>query len=267
MTTLAVSGALGRMGGRVIALAHESPDLRVVTAIEREGHPLLGQDPGPYLGIGPLGATLAADLSTRVDVLIDFSSPDATMQRLQECIAHRTAFLVGTTGLTEDQMSRIRQAASAIPCLVSPNMSVGVNVLYQIVSEAARLLGAGYDVEVIEAHHRFKKDAPSGTALRIARVIAAALGRDVAKDCVYGRHATASERSGTEIGIHAVRAGDIVGDHTVIFSNLGERLEITHRAHSRDTFARGALRAAKFLAQAKPGFYHIDEALGLNQPG
>lgn len=267
MTTLAVSGALGRMGGRVVALAHESSDLRVTTAIEREGHPLLGQDPGPYLGIGPLGTTLVSELSTRVDVLIDFSSPEATMERLRECLAHRTALLVGTTGLTEDQMSRIRQAASAIPCLVSPNMSVGVNVLYQVVSEAARLLGAGYDVEVVEAHHRFKKDAPSGTALRIARVIAAALGRDVAKESVYGRHGTTAARSNTEIGIHAVRAGDIVGDHTVIFSNLGERLEITHRAHSRDTFARGALRAAKFLAAAKPGFYHIDEALGLNQPG
>lgn len=266
MTTLAVSGALGRMGRRVIALAHESPDLRVTAAIERQGHPLLGQDPGPYLGIGPIGTTLSAELSARVDVLIDFSSPEGTMERLHECIAHRTALLVGTTGLTEDQMSRIRQAASAIPCLVSPNMSVGVNVLYQLVSEAARLLGTGYDAEVIEAHHRFKKDAPSGTALRIARVIAAALGRDVARESVYGRHGTTSERSHTEIGIHAVRAGDIVGEHTVIFSNLGERLEITHRAHSRDTFARGALRAAKFLAQAKPGFYHIDEALGLNQP-
>lgn len=267
MITIGVSGALGRMGGRVVALAHESADLRVTTAIEREGHPLLGQDPGPYLGIGPLGSKLVSDLATRVDVLIDFSSPDATMHRLNECIAHRTALLVGTTGLAEDQMSRIRQAASSIPCLVSPNMSVGVNVLYQVIGEAARLLGSGYDVEVVEAHHRFKKDSPSGTALRIARVIAAALGRDVAKESVYGRHGNTAERSTNEIGIHSVRAGDIVGDHTVIFSNLGERLEITHRAHSRDTFARGALRAARFLAVAKPGFYHIDEAFGLTQPG
>lgn len=264
MIKVALSGACGRMGARIAALLADCHDLKLSVAIEREGHPDLGKPFGPLVGLPKLTLPLVDRLEEYVHVLIDFASPDSTQQRLDECLAKGSALLVGTTGHTPEQVRNIAAAGAKIPVLLAPNMSVGVNVLFRIAAEVAKLLGDGYDIEIVEAHHRFKKDAPSGTALRLAQGIAEALGRDLERDGVHGRKGVCGERKPAEIGMHAVRAGDIIGEHTVLFSNLGERIELTHRAHSRDTFAAGAVRAARFLAQAAPGNYSIDQAFGLS---
>jgi len=261
-----VCGAGGRMGGRIIACARSEPDLEIAGAVERPGHPGLGRDAGELSGTGNLDCPLADSLSGvigRGDVVIDFSAPEAAVETAAAVAAAGKSLVVGTTGLGPEGEKRLRSAAEGIACVFSPNMSVGVNLLFRLVGETAEALGDAYDVEIVEAHHRLKKDAPSGTAKKIAEIAASALRRDLDQAAVYGREGLVGERTREEIGIHAVRAGDIVGEHTVIFSAPGERLELVHRAHSRDTFARGALQAARFAAAAGPGFYSMRDVLGI----
>jgi len=263
MIRLAINGACGRMGRRLIALASDAPDMRVVAALEAAGHPAIGRDAGEVAGVGALGLRVTAEWEAPANVLLDFSTPAGTLARLAEAAERKSAVVIGTTGLGSQDRTRIERAAEMIPVLRAPNMSVGMNLMFKVVGDVARALGDDYDVEIVETHHRFKKDAPSGTALRLAEAIAAAMEREVERDAVFGRHGEVGERGPREIGIHAVRGGDVVGDHTVSFITLGERIEITHRAHTRDTFARGALRAARFIAGKPPGLYTMRDVLGL----
>ena len=263
MLRIGINGAAGRMGQRVAALVSQADDLQLVVALECDGHPLLGRDAGELAGVGTLGVPITTGVDARPDVLIDFSTPESTVARAANCAKIQTALVVGTTGLDAGQVGALEAAATAVPCVFAPNMSVGVNVLAKLVATAAKALGPDYDIEVVEAHHRFKKDAPSGTALKLARAAADALNRRLDDVAVHGRHGRPGERTRTEIGLHAVRAGDLVGEHTVLFGGLGEHLELRHSAHSRDTFARGALRAARFVAGKKPGLYSMEDVLGL----
>lgn len=266
MVELVVAGAAGRMGGRVIALARGAANLRVVGAFERPGHPDLGRDAGEVAGGGHLGLPLAADPAPLLGpgrVLVEFTAPEPTLAHVGLAAGRGAGAVVGTTGLTPPQVEEIRRLAARVPILFSPNMSVGVNLAFRVLALMATALGDDYDVEITEIHHRMKKDAPSGTAAKMAEVIAEALGRRIADAGVYGRHGLVGERTTKEIGVHALRGGDVVGEHTVVFSTAGERLELTHRAHSRDTFAHGALRAARFVAGARPGLYSMLDVLGL----
>lgn len=266
MSDVVVAGAAGRMGSRVVACLGDAPDLRLVGAVEAAEHPALGRDAGEVAGVGRLGVAITADppaLLTRDRILIEFSIPDATLEHLRIIGRAGGRAVIGTTGFTAPQREEIARLAQKVPILVSPNMSVGVNLAFKLLAQMAQTLGDEYDVEITEVHHRFKKDAPSGTALRMAEVIALALGRDLSRVAVYGRQGTPGERGRDEIGLLSLRSGDVVGEHTVTFGNLGERLELTHRAHSRDNFARGAIRAARFIAGASPGLYSMQDVLGL----
>ncbi len=266
MIELVVAGAAGRMGGRIIALAQESDDLRIAAALARPGHPALGKDAGEVGGVGRLGVSITADPGpalTRDRVLVEFTAPEATVEHLRVAAAQGARAVVGTTGLGAAQQNELRALAGRTAVVYSPNMSVGVNLAFRVLALMAGALGDDYDVEITEIHHRMKKDAPSGTAAKMAEVIAEALGRDLGAMGVYGRHGMVGERGPKEIGVHALRGGDVVGEHTVVFAALGERLELTHRAHTRDTFARGALRAARFVAGARPGLYSMADVLGL----
>ena len=261
-----VAGASGRMGKRLVALMRESADFQVVGAVERKDHVDVGRDAGEVAGVGPLGVAILDVVDKALSgaqVLLDFTAPAAAMRNLEAASQAGVAVVVGTTGLSEGDIARARELATRVPCVQSPNMSVGVNVLYGVLAQVARTLGDGYDIEVIEAHHHFKKDSPSGTAERMARVLAEALGRDIRKVGVYGRYGIVGERRQEEIGVHAIRAGDIVGEHTILFGGMGERIEITHRAHSRDNFAFGALRAARWVVGRSPGLYDMLDVLGL----
>src|SRR5499433_2822654 len=266
MADVVIAGAAGRMGCRLVALIQEEPDLRLAAALEAPGHPALLKDAGEVAGVGKLGVPLIADPEgalARDRILIEFSVPDASLGHLRMAARQGGRAVIGTTGFASAQREEIDRLAREIPILLSPNMSVAVNVAFRVLAEMARLLGDDYDVEITETHHRFKKDAPSGTALKMAEVVAQALGRDLATAAVYGRHGLPGERTQKEIGVLSLRSGDVVGEHTVSFGALGERLELTHRSHSRDTFARGALRAARFIATAPPGFYSMQDVLGL----
>lgn len=252
------------MGKRIVACALMEKDFRIAGAVERAGHPDLGRDAGEAAGEKKAGAPIQADLAGILDsgdVVVDFSAAASAAAHATLCARRQTPLVIGTTGLSPAETAAVGQAAKAIPVVFSPNMSVGVNLLFGLARQVAAALGEEYDVEIVEAHHRFKADAPSGTAKKLAEEVAAARGIDLAQEGVYGRKGQVGERKRGEIGIHAVRAGDIVGEHTVIFSTLGERVEITHRAHSRDTFARGALRAARFVLSAAPGLYTMRDVL------
>ena len=264
MIKLIICGAAGRMGKRIIDCARADTDLKVVGAVEKAGHPDSGKDAGGIAGGGEIGVKLVDNLESVIgegDVVVDFTAPGASTASAALAAAAGKAMVIGTTGLSPEEENRIKAAAEKIACVYAPNMSVGVNLLFQLARKVALALGNEYDIEIVEAHHRFKKDAPSGTAKQIAQIIADSLERDLEEVGVYGRKGQTGERSRGEIGIHAIRAGDIVGEHTVIFSNPGERLELIHRAHSRDTFARGALRAARFAAAAAPGLYSMIDVL------
>ncbi len=261
MITIAVNGVCGRMGSRIAALVIGDPELKLVGALERIGHPSLGKDVGSIAGYGETGIKITPFLDTYAHVLIDFSSPESAINIAEICAKKNTALVLGTTGLNTQHYEKIHRISQQIPCLVSPNMSVGVHVLSDLVAKAAKLLGNDFDIEILETHHRFKKDAPSGTALRLAEKICEATGRETGKDVIYGRHGISGERPVNQIGIHAIRSGDVIGDHTVVFGSLGERIEITHKAHTRDTFVRGAIRAAKFIAQKPPGMYSMSHVL------
>lgn len=261
---VAVNGAMGHMGSMVVRELATDAELRLGAAVDVPRHPGLGRDVGTLVGLGmPLGVSLSDDLDSDVNVMIDFSTPAGAMRCMETCVQRKIPLVLGTTGLDEHQTSKVRAAANIIPVVFAPNMSAGINLLLKVVAEVARALGPDYDVEIVETHHRFKKDAPSGTALKLAEVIAKATGREIGKDAVFGRHGPHAERRAGEIGIHAVRAGDVVGEHTVTFAALGERVELAHKVGSRETFARGALRAAKFLLAKKPGLYSMLDVLGL----
>lgn len=254
------------MGGRVITLMAETEAFELVGAIEAPSHPYIGEKvshlyKGPWANL-KIEEDLARVLS-KADVVIEFSSPRATVEHFRLVSASGKAAVIGTTGLSSEDQKEIEKLANQVPCVLAPNMSAGVNLMLKLVLEAAQTLGPDYDVEIYEAHHRMKRDAPSGTALKIAQVIAQALGRDLTRSAVYQRKGDIGPRSKEEIGIQAIRAGDIVGDHTVLFAGTGERLEIIHRANSRDTFAKGALRAAQWVVNQPSGLYNMQDVLGL----
>ncbi len=265
-----VCGAAGRMGGRIVAMVHEADDFALAGAVERPGHPGLGKDAGELAGVGKIGINIAGDLRSIVregQVVFDFTAPEAAVAHLAVAAQTKVPMVLGTTGFGAADLNKIQELSAEIACVLSPNMSVGVNVLFKILAEIASVLGSDYDVEISETHHRFKKDAPSGTALRMAQVIAKSLGRDLDKMGIYGRKGLVGERGKEEIAIHALRAGDVVGEHTVLFGGMGERIEVTHRAHSRDNFARGALRAARWVIGRRPGLYDMQDVLGLKGRG
>src|SRR5262245_21479561 len=239
--SVVVAGAAGRMGSRVVACLRDTADLRLVGALEAPGHPALGRDAGEVAGVGAVGVPIADDAARvigRERVLVEFSAPEPTLEHLRHAAATGARAVIGTTGFTPAQREEIAALGRRTAIMLSPNMSVGVTLALQVLAIMARALGDDYDVEITEIHHRFKKDAPSGTALRMAEVVAEALGRDLAAVGVYGRQGVPGERSIKEIGMLSLRSGDVVGEHTVSFGTLGERLELTHRAHNRDTFAR-----------------------------
>jgi 4-hydroxy-tetrahydrodipicolinate reductase len=269
MIDVVIAGASGRMGRHLLeaAVAHDA--LRVHGALERPGSPTIGQDAGQLAGLGPLGVTITDTPETTLagaQVLIDFTRPEATEHHGALCRQNDCALVVGTTGLSGTQRAGLGEAAQTVPVVFAPNMSLGVNLMFELVRTAAEALGPNYDVEILEAHHRHKVDAPSGTAVRLGERVAEVLGRDLEHDAVYGRHGRTGPRDDRTIGFETIRAGDIVGDHTVLFAGSGERLEITHRASSRMTFASGAMRAAVWVADQPPGLYDMADVLGLAQP-
>jgi 4-hydroxy-tetrahydrodipicolinate reductase len=270
MVKVIVAGAAGRMGGRLVSLLKESAALALAAAVESKGHVSVREDAGEVAGCGHVGVPIGDDLSAVMDqgeVVIDFSTPAATLEHLRIAAQHRRAMVVGTTGFTAAELIELRSLAKPIACVFSPNMSVGINLIFKVIAEMARALGEDYDIEVIEAHHRLKKDAPSGTALKIAEILAKAVGRDLDQAGVYARKGLIGERKRGEIGLQSIRAGDIIGDHTVIFGGMGERVEVTHRAQNRDTFARGALRSARWVVRQPPGLYDMLDVLGFDKSG
>lgn len=266
MIKVIVAGAAGRMGCRLVALIKDSTALTLAGAIEGKGHHAIGDDAGETAGCGRIGVAVTEDLSALLDrgeVVVDFSSPEATLEHLRIVAQHKRAMVIGTTGFSATELEELKSLVRQVPCVFSPNMSVGINLMYKVIGEMAKTLGDDYDIEVIEAHHRLKKDAPSGTALKIAEVLAKATSRDLNQVGVYARKGLIGERKKKEIGIQTIRAGDIVGDHTILFGGMGERIEVTHRASSRDTFASGALRAARWVVRQPPGLYDMMDVLSL----
>jgi 4-hydroxy-tetrahydrodipicolinate reductase len=260
---VAIAGVSGRMGQALLEAVAADAQCRLVAAIDRPGSSLLGHDAG--LGHGAqTGVVVSAALTHKADALIDFTRPEATFAYLDACVASGTPLVIGTTGFDDAGRARIASAAQQIPVVFAPNMSVGVNLLMKLAELAARVLDDGYDIEIIEAHHRHKIDAPSGTALGLGQAVARATGRDLGACAVYGREGVTGERDPATIGFATVRGGDIVGDHTLLFAGTGERVELTHKASSRATFAQGALRAAKWLQGRAPGLYDMRDVLDLN---
>ena len=264
-TRIAVLGASGRMGRAIIGIISATPGAQLAGAVERPGSPAVGQDAGVLAGLGPLGVPVTTEAPARgtTDVWIDFTLPAATIGNAQAAALAGAGIVIGTTGLSDAQKQEIAGLAQQTPVMLAPNMSVGVNVLLKLVADAARSLGESYDIDIVEAHHKMKRDAPSGTALRLAE--AAAEGRGVPLNTVacYSRHGDIGPRPAGEIGIQTLRGGDVVGDHTVFFFGPEERIEITHRASSRDAFARGAVRAALWLGGRKASLYDMRDVLGL----
>ena len=264
MMRVAIAGAAGRMGRTLIQAVAEDGALTLGAAIEQPGAPALGSDAGEIAGVGALGVAIAdsvAEVVEDFETLIDFTVPNATLAAVDACHDAGRGLVIGTTGFDAAGLARIRAAAEAVPILMAPNMSIGVNLMFRLVERAARALGDEVDIEVVEAHHRHKIDAPSGTAVRLGEIVAGALGRSLEEDAVYGRQGETGPRARRTIGFSALRGGDIVGEHTVMFAGGGERLEITHRAASRVNFALGALRAAKFLADKGHGLFDMQDVL------
>lgn len=266
MIKVGILGAAGRMGRRLIACICADDEMTLAGALESSSSEFIGQDACRLAGCEEMGIAITSDHDAAIantDVLIDFSFAESTIPNLEAAVHHSTPMVIGTTGHGDEQKVSIERLAEKVPVVMAPNMSVGVNLLWRLIRQAAEVLQSDYDVEIVEAHHRLKADAPSGTAMRCAEVLAEALNRDLAKDAVYHREGMMGARQPNEIGIQTIRGGDIVGDHTVLFAGIGERLEITHRASSRDTFAKGALRAAKWLIDREPGLYDMQDVLGL----
>jgi 4-hydroxy-tetrahydrodipicolinate reductase len=269
MIRVVVTGACGRMGGHIIRMVRAEDGLALAGATERPGLAAAGLDAAVAAGLPPAGVPVVADLAGALapgaDVVVDFTSAEASAAHAETCAERGVPLVIGSTGFTAPARARVEAAARKVPIVLSPNMSVGVNVLFALVGEAARILGDAYDVEIVEMHHKKKKDAPSGTAMRLAEVAAAALHRDPAKDLALARHGMIGERPPREIGVQTLRGGDVVGEHTVYFAGEGERLELTHRAASRDQFARGALRAVRWLVGRPAGLYDMADVLGLRR--
>ncbi|MCL4533733.1 MAG: 4-hydroxy-tetrahydrodipicolinate reductase [Bacteroidetes bacterium] len=262
---LIIAGAGGRMGREIAQAALGDKDVQIVGGFDVPGHPALGQDIGALAGRSPIGVTVGDSLEAivgRGDIVMEFSVPEATMEHLGTVASAGKRHVIGTTGLSLAQLEKVAEIARSTPVLLSPNMSLGVNLLFKILPTVCQALGDGYDIEVTETHHRFKQDAPSGTAVKLAEVIANALGRDLSKEAVYGRQGICP-RTPTEIGMHALRAGGSAGEHHILFANEGEEITISHRALSRQTFALGAIRAAKWLAGKGPGLYNVLDVLGI----
>jgi 4-hydroxy-tetrahydrodipicolinate reductase len=263
-TSIAIHGACGRMGQRIVQLAAEDSSLKIVAALDSPKHPHFGRDIGEVCGLGPLGIKVTSGLTAQSDVeaVIDFSVPEALSGILKDCVTHKVPLVLATTGFSAEEKKSIEAAAHQTAVLFAPNMSLVVNVLFKLVREAAEALkDKGFDAEIIERHHRFKKDSPSGTALQFAREIQSVWGEDFTIQ--HGREGIVGERPAKEIGMHAVRVGDNVGEHTIVFSTLGETMELVHKGHTRDAYVRGALAAAKFLAGKPPGRYTMNDVLGL----
>ena len=266
MVRAIVAGAGGRMGGRIINMINKTEGITLNAAFEHPDSPAVGQDAGAVAGLEAMGVTVADSLDSIIDqgdVVIDFTISEASLKHSRIAASRRKPIVIGTTGLAREELDEIKQLAKDFPCVLAPNMSVGINLLYKLVDTAAKVLGDDYDVEIVEAHHRLKKDAPSGTALQLGRVIATSLGRNFDEVGLFKRHGFIGERSEKEIGIQTLRAGDIVGEHTVLFGGIGERIEIVHKASNRDTFAKGAVRAALWIVEQPAGFYDMQDVLGL----
>ncbi len=264
---VAIIGAAGRMGTRLIHAVGETQGLALSGAVERDGHPQLRMDAGLVAGAGELGVAITSDLDAAVaaaDVLIDFTFPEVTLNNLAICARHGKMLVSGSTGFNPEQKQQVEEFSKSIPVVLAPNMSVGVNACFKLLKEAAKILGDDFDVEVVELHHSKKKDSPSGTAVRMGEVVAQTLGRDYNQVANYHREGMCGERTHAEIGMQTVRGGDIVGEHTVYFIGMGERIEISHRAMSRDMFARGAARACIWLQNQPPGLYDMQDVLGLS---
>jgi 4-hydroxy-tetrahydrodipicolinate reductase len=264
-TAIGINGACGRMGQRLVTLAHEDKELTLAAALDAPTHPDQGRDAGEVAGLGKIGLAIrdTVPLGTHLNTMIDFSTPEGSMSALRLCLERKIPLVVATTGHTPQQREEIESAAHDIALLMAPNMSLAVNLLFSLTQRAAEaLVGKDFDVEIVERHHRFKKDSPSGTALHFARIIQDAMGQPALR---HGREGMVGERPAKEIGMHAVRVGDNPGEHTIIFSALGETMELVHRAHNRDSYARGALQAAKFLADRPAGRYSMKDVLGLEE--
>jgi len=264
-TRIAVVGASGRMGRMIIESVLHDGEVTLVAAIDQPGLPAIGKDAGELVGM-PCGVAVTRDVEAGIasaDCLIDFTRPEGTLEHLAICRLHKVGIVIGTTGFDDAGKQAIADAAGEIPIVFAPNMSVGVNAVFKLLDMASRILGGAYDVEIVEAHHKHKIDAPSGTALRMGEVIATALGRDLKTCGVFGRHGVSGEREAKTIGFSSVRGGDIVGDHTVMYCAAGERIEITHKAGSRMPYALGSLRAARFLAGKQSGLFDMQDVLGL----
>jgi 4-hydroxy-tetrahydrodipicolinate reductase len=266
MTKVIIAGAAGRMGRRIGYMVNENPELQVAAGFERPDTPDVGKDMGELGGYGSNGVMVANDLSAVIDqgdVIIDFTFHEATMNIARQAAQKNRAMVIGTTGLSQENLQELAELCKNFPCVQAPNMAVGVNVLFKLAAKVASILGNDYDMEVVEAHHRMKKDAPSGTAVKLGELMAKAVGRNLEEDGVFSRHGIIGERTDKEIGLQTIRAGDIVGEHTVYFAGAGERLELTHRAHSRDNFARGAALAAAWVVKQQNGLYNMCDVFGL----
>ena len=267
MTKVIMAGAAGKMGAMIIRLIKADKDMELVGALEDASSPAIGKDIGEVIGISAIGIKTTAELNSiinKADVVIDFSVITATLKTLEIAVKNNKAMVIGTTGFNDVQKKLISEAAKSIPVVFTPNFSIGVNLLFKLVKEATKVLkDKDFDIEIVEAHHRFKKDAPSGTALKLAQIAAQEKGLDLKKVMVTGREGSVGERSKDTIGVFSMRGGDIVGDHTVFYTTLGERIELTHKAHSRETFAKGALLAAKCLAKTKAGLYDMSDVLNI----
>jgi 4-hydroxy-tetrahydrodipicolinate reductase len=266
MIEVVVTGAAGRMGSEIVRAVRAAEGLSLAGAVERPGYPA-GVDAGAAAGLAPIGVPITSDLAAALRrkpaVVVDFTHFEASARCAEACAREGVALVIGSTGFTPEARDRVAAAAREIPIVLSPNMSVGVNAMFELVRRAAAALGDAYDVEIVEMHHRLKKDAPSGTAVRLAEIAAAALARDPGKSLRLERVGMVGERPPGEIGVQTLRGGDVVGEHTVYFVGMGERLEITHRATSREQFARGALRAARWIPGKPPGLYDMGDVLGL----
>ncbi len=264
MIRVAITGVCGRMGRCITRGIAQHPNMRLVGAVQYPSHPQIGNDAGVVAGIRELGVTITGELEDVLhlsDVVIEFSKPEATLDHLQHVVDADKAMVLGTTGFTADELAIIKVLASQIRCVMAPNMSLGVNVMIQALELIAKTLGNDYNIEVIEAHHNHKADSPSGTALRVAETLTTALEQDLDDVGVYGRHGIVGARPKKQIGIHAVRGGDIAGDHTVLFATAGEQLSVSHRAHSPEAFAKGAICAAEWIIDAPKGLHDVSEVL------
>lgn len=264
MIKVVVCGGCGRMASKIAQLIYQDNKLKLMGIVESPTHPDIGKDWGMSVGLGKTRVIITDDLKgiiQKADQIVEFTNPQVSIQHLEIVVKYKKSMIIGTTGFSGEEIEKMKNLSQNIPFLLSPNMSLGVNLLFKLAAETAAALGDDYDIEIVESHHRFKKDAPSGTAKKLAQEIAKAKGINLDEVAIYGREGMIGERKKGEIGIHSIRSGDITGEHTVMFTALGERLELIHKAHSRDTFAYGTIQAIKFMAGKPAGFYEMKDVL------